>query len=162
MNRFIATFFYSGLSPKAPGTIGSMAALPFGWLIHGLTGFPGLLIATILVFFLGWWATANVTRGQQDHDPGEIVIDEVVGQWIALFPLSYGLWQSGAAPWLFPYPGWIAAFVFFRLFDIWKPWPVSWADHKNTALGVMLDDVLAGIMAAIVVALLAGIAHGIM
>lgn len=162
MNRFIATFFYSGLSPKAPGTIGSMAALPFGWLIHGLTGFPGLLIATILVFFLGWWATANVTRGQQDHDPGEIVIDEVVGQWIALFPLSYGLWQSGAAPWLFPYPGWIAAFVFFRLFDIWKPWPVSWADRKNTALGVMLDDVLAGIMAAIVVALLAGIAHGIM
>lgn len=162
MNRFIATFFYSGLSPKAPGTIGSLAALPFGWLIHGLTGFPGLLIATILVFFLGWWATANVTRGQQDHDPGEIVIDEVVGQWIALFPLSYGLWQSGAAPWLFPYPGWIAAFVFFRLFDIWKPWPVSWADRKNTALGVMLDDVLAGIMAAIVVALLAGIAHGIM
>lgn len=162
MNRLIATFFYSGLSPKAPGTIGSLAALPFGWLIHGLTGFPGLLIATILVFFLGWWATANVTRGQQDHDPGEIVIDEVVGQWIALFPLSYGLWQSGAAPWLFPYPGWIAAFVFFRLFDIWKPWPVSWADRKNTALGVMLDDVLAGIMAAIVVALLAGIAHGIM
>lgn len=162
MNRFIATFFYSGLSPKAPGTIGSLAALPCGWLIHGLAGYPGLLIATILVFFLGWWATANVTRGQQDHDPGEIVIDEVVGQWIALFPLSYGLWQSGAAPWLFPYPGWIAAFVFFRLFDIWKPWPVSWADRKNTALGVMLDDVLAGIMAAIVVALLAGIAHGIM
>lgn len=162
MNRFIATFFYSGLSPKAPGTFGSLAALPCGWVIHGLTGFPGLLIAAILVFFLGWWATANVTRGQQDHDPGEIVIDEVVGQWIALFPLSFGLWQSGAAPWLFPYPGWIAAFLFFRLFDIWKPWPVSWADRKNTALGVMLDDVLAGIMAAIVVALLAGIAHGIM
>lgn len=160
MSRFIATFFYVGRFPIAPGTAGSLAALPVGWALHGVFGFPGIAIATLLVFGIGWWATYRATLGASDHDPSEIVIDEVVGQWIALFPLSLGLWSAGASPWLFPYPGWIGAFLLFRLFDIWKPWPVSWADQKNTALGVMLDDVLAGVMAAILLALFAAIAHG--
>ena len=113
-----------------------------------------------LVFLLGWWATVAETKGKEDHDPGEIVIDEVAGQWIALWPLSLGLWMISADPAVFPYPGWFGGFVLFRLFDILKPWPVSWADRQPTALGVMLDDVLAGILAALCVTALAAIAHG--
>lgn len=160
MSKFIATFGYVGLLPKAPGTWGSLAALPFAVLIHALGGFPALFIATVLVFFLGWWATEVETRGAADHDPSEIVIDEVAGQWIALFPLSGGLWMMNSSLAFLPWPGLVFGFVFFRLFDIWKPWPVSWADKKSTPLGVMLDDVLAGIMAAVVVSILGGLAHG--
>lgn len=159
MSKLIATFFYVGLMRPAPGTWGSAAAIPVGYLIHVAGGFPALLMATIAVFFIGWWATLNETRGKEDHDPSEIVIDEVAGQWIALLPLSGGLWHAGMDPWLFPYPGWIGAFLIFRLFDIWKPGPVGWADRKSTAFGVMFDDVIAGVMAAIVVSLAAFISH---
>ena len=159
MTRIITTFFGAGLLPRAPGTCGTLAALPVGWILHGLGGFPLLLIATVFVFALGWWATKVETQGKDDHDPSSIVIDEVVGIWIALMPLSAGMWFSDQPQWLFPYPGWIAAFIFFRLFDIWKPWIVGWADRMHTPLGVMLDDVLAGILAAVVVSMTAGIAH---
>jgi len=160
MYRFLATFFYAGLAPIAPGTVGSAVAIPLAYLLHYFGGFPALGTATLLVFLIGWWTTAGATAGQPDHDPGEIVIDEVVGQWIALWPLSLGLWMRGIDPAIFPYPGWIGGFLLFRLFDIWKPWPVRWADRKESALGVMLDDVLAGLMAAICVTFLAAIAHG--
>lgn len=159
MSRLIATFFYVGLLRPAPGTWGSAAAIPVAYLIHWLSGFPGLAVATIVVFFIGWWATKEATRGMLDHDPSEIVIDEVAGQWIALWPLSAGLWWMGSDPWVFPYPGWIAAFVLFRLFDIWKPGPVGWADRRNDAFGVMFDDVIAGLIAAILVIITAAIAH---
>jgi phosphatidylglycerophosphatase A len=101
-------------------------------------------------------------RGGADKDPSEIVIDEVVGMWIALWPLSAGLWHAGADPWVFPWPGWVGAFVMFRLFDVWKPGPVGWADRRPGSMGVMLDDVIAGLMAAAVVTLGAGVAHGLM
>jgi phosphatidylglycerophosphatase A len=158
MTRLIATFFYVGLLRPASGTWGSAAAIPVAWLLHWAGGFPLLLIATGLVFALGWWATAVETR-EGDPDPSEIVIDEVAGQWVALFPLSAGLWWAGAAPHVFPWPGWIGAFLLFRLFDIWKPGPVGWADRRHGALGVMLDDVIAGAMAAVVVALGAVLFH---
>lgn len=159
MSRFIATFFYVGLLKPAPGTWGSAAAIPVAYLLHGLGGFPLLLIATVLVFAVGWWATVEATRGSEDHDPSEIVIDEVAGQWVALLPVSLGLWMAGVDPWTFPWPGWVTAFVFFRLFDIWKPGPVGWADRRNDAFGVMMDDVIAGAMAACVVAAAAALAH---
>lgn len=162
MTRLIAIFFGAGLLRPAPGTWGTAAALPVGWVIHGLFGFPGLVIATILAFALGWWATAVETQGKADHDPSEIVIDEVVGLWIALMPLSAGLSHAGADPWLFPWPGWLGAFVLFRLFDIWKPWLVGRADRRGDALGVMLDDVMAGAFAAIILALAAGVSHGML
>ena len=127
----------------------------------GLGGFPALLAATVAVCLLGWWATAEATRGSDDHDPSEIVIDEVAGIWIALWPLSAGMWHAGADPWLFPWPGWVAAFVLFRAFDILKPGPVGWADRRGDALGVMLDDVIAGVLAALGVVLFAWVAHGI-
>jgi phosphatidylglycerophosphatase A len=160
MTRFIATFGFVGLSPVAAGTCGALAALPVGYLLH-LLGGPLLLAVGIAVAYgLGYWATRIETFEQDDLDPSHIVIDEVVGQWIALMPLSAGLWLAGAPPQLFPWPGWVSAFALFRLFDIWKPWPVSWADRRKGPTGVMLDDVLAGLMAAAAVTVLAGVAHG--
>ncbi len=160
MTRLIATFGYVGLLPGPAGTWGSLAALPTGYLLH-LLGGPLLLGAEIVVAYgLGIWATRIETFEQDDLDPSHIVIDEVVGQWIALLPLSAGLWLAGAPAQLFPWPGWVFGFLLFRLFDIWKPGPVGWADRRKGPTGVMLDDVIAGVLAALVVILLAGIAHG--
>ena len=159
MSKLIATFFYVGLLRPAPGTWGSAAAIPVAYVIHGLGGFPTLLVATVAVFALGWWATVQETRGKDDHDPSEIVIDEVAGMWIALWPLSAGLWWMGADAWVFPYPGWVMGFLLFRLFDIWKPGPVGWADRRNDAFGVMVDDVIAGLMAAVLVMIAAMLGH---
>jgi phosphatidylglycerophosphatase A len=158
--RAIATFGYVGLVPVAAGTAGSLAALPVGYLLHRAGGFPLLAAATIAAYCLGTWAIHVETQEQDDLDPRRIVIDEVVGMWIALMPLSFGLWHAGAPPALFPWPGWVAGFLLFRLLDIWKPWPVSWADRRKGPTGVMLDDVLAGLMAAALVTLMAGLAHG--
>ncbi|MBK0327071.1 phosphatidylglycerophosphatase A [Rhodobacteraceae bacterium F11138] len=158
--RLIATVGGVGYLRPAPGTWGSLVALPLGWLLHVIGGFPLLLVAVIASFLKGLWATRVMTRDSQDHDPSEIVIDEVAGQMIALLPLSYSAWTMGldiTRLW----PGWIAAFVLFRLFDITKPWLVGWADRRNDALGVMLDDVIAGLFAAIGVIVLAGLAHGV-
>jgi phosphatidylglycerophosphatase A len=157
----LATLGPVGHLRPAPGTWGSLAALPLGWVLH-VSGGPALLIASIIVIFgAGVWATTRVTAGQADHDPSEVVIDEVVGQWIALLPLSLGAWHTGAAITAL-WPGWITAFVAFRVFDIWKPGPVGWADQQRNALGVMLDDVIAGLFAALVVVALAVLAHGVM
>lgn len=151
MTKLLATWFYAGLAPKAPGTFGSLAALPFAYLLHALGRWPLLAFGALVVFIIGWWATAAHTAGKDDHDPSEIVIDEVVGQWIALLPVSYAASYHPA----FPFNGYellmysVLAFGLFRLFDILKPFPVSWADQKDTPLGVMLDDVIAGIMAAL-------------
>ena len=96
------------------------------------------------------------------EDPSEIVIDEVAGQWIALLAPSFGFWMMGLDTWNFPYPGWVGAFLLFRLFDIWKPWLVGRADRRHDPVGVMLDDIWAGIFAGIGTMLLAGIAHGVL
>ena len=90
------------------------------------------------------------------------MIDEVAGQWLALCAPSFGFWMAGLDPWNFPYPGWVSAFVLFRLFDIWKPWLVGWADRKGGAVGVMLDDVIAGVFAAILTMVFAGLYHGVL
>jgi phosphatidylglycerophosphatase A len=102
-----------------------------------------------------------MTRGKEDLDPSEFVMDELAGQFLALWAISYPSWAHGidiTALW----PGWVTAFVLFRLFDILKPGPVGWADRKKGAVGVMMDDVIAGIFAAIGVALLAGLSHGVL
>lgn len=156
----IGTVFGVGYIRPAPGTWGSLVALPWAWLLHVLGGFPLLLLGIIAAFLKGWWATSMMTAGSDDHDPSEIVIDEVVGQWIALLPLSFAAWNNDI-PIHVMWPGWIAAFALFRLFDIWKPWIIGWADRRGDALGVMLDDVIAGIFAAIGVIVLAGLAHGV-
>lgn len=160
MSHLIATVFYVGHMRPAPGTWGSLAALPFAWAIHVLFGPFGLTVATIAVFLLGWEATRRETDGKDDHDPSEIVVDEVVGQWIALLPVSFGAVAAGAQFHQL-WPGILCAFILFRLFDITKPWLVGWADRRGDALGVMLDDVIAGVFAAVGVLLLAYAAHSV-
>ena len=158
MMKLIATFFGVGLLKPAPGTWGSLAALPVAYAILSFGGFWLLLNLTFFVFMSGWIATRELTKGQADHDPSYIVIDEVVGQWIALFPVGYGAMMM-SVDLLALYPGWIAAFVLFRLFDITKPWLVGKLDARNDPLGVMMDDVVAGVFAAIGVIALAALFH---
>ncbi|MCC5987702.1 MAG: phosphatidylglycerophosphatase A [Pararhodobacter sp.] len=158
-SRLIATWFGAGLLRPAPGTWGSLAALPFAWALHALGGFGLLALATVAVFVLGWWVSVIETRNSTDPDPSEIVIDEVAGMWLALWPVSLGAQWMGVDI-LALWPGWLVAFFGFRLFDIWKPGPAGWADRLHTPLGLMLDDIFAGLFAALAVVALAALAHG--
>lgn len=142
----VATWFGSGLSPVMPGTVGSMAALPFAvilmwpwgpeigrWLLFGAAS--GLFLA-------GWYYSNVYMRATSQHDPKEVVVDEVVGQWLVLCAVP-------ATP-----INWLLAFILFRIADIVKPFPVSYIDrHLKGGLGVMLDDIAASLY-AIIVALL--------
>ena len=139
MNRFakiIATFFGAGLSPKAPGTVGSVAALPFAWILFEWGGAPALMLATMLIFLIGVWSGGIYANEIGQTDPSAVVIDEVAGQWLTLLvvPTDLILYALG--------------FVLFRFFDILKPWPVSWADRNiKGGFGIMFDDILAGVYA---------------
>lgn len=158
MTRLVATFLFVGLLRPAPGTWGALAALPCAWALHVLGGPTLLIAASFAAFGIGLWASEREARRTGAADAGEIVIDEVVGQWIALWPVSLGAARVGAditALW----PGWVAAFVLFRLFDILKPGPVGRADRRKDHWGVMLDDVVAGVMAAVCVVALGVLAH---
>lgn len=138
-----ATWFGSGYAPKAPGTCGSLAALPFAWGLAFYGGPAWLFGAAVVVTVLGIRAADAYMARSGTHDPGPVVIDEVAGQWLAFVPAA----ALGAVS----LPGLAFAFVLFRLFDILKPWPISWADNNvDGGLGVMLDDVLAGIAAGLV------------
>ena len=147
---WIATGFGSGLSPIAPGTAGSLLAL-LPWLALRELPWPLYAVVLVLAFALGVWACNWIVEALRSADPGVAVWDEFVGQWMALTPLL-GMPQ----PWSLRHCLWIfAGFILFRLFDIWKPWPVSWADRRvGGGLGVMLDDVIAGAYAAIALLLL--------
>ncbi|MAN99449.1 phosphatidylglycerophosphatase A [uncultured Roseovarius sp.] len=161
LTYLICTFFYVGRLRPAPGTWGSLAALPVAWALH-LAGGPALLFAGILLSFtLGWWATHLETKGKDNHDPSEIVIDEVAGQWLAFLPVSIGASHAGADL-LNLWPGFVFSFAAFRFFDITKLGPIGWADRRNDALGVMLDDIVAGFAAALCVLLAAGLYHGVL
>lgn len=157
--RMIGTVLGAGYIRPAPGTWGSLVALPWAWVLHVIGGFPLLVLGIVAAFLKGWWATAQMTSGSDDHDPSEIVVDELVGQWIALLPLSYAAWSMDISI-LAMWPGWIAAFLLFRFFDITKLGPVGWADRRADPLGVMLDDVIAGVFAALGVVALAALYHG--
>jgi len=161
MSWAIATILGVGHLRPAPGTWGSLAAFPLAWGLHILGGWQLLLLATCGLFAIGLWATRVQTEGTDNHDPSEIVVDEVVGQWISLLPVSIGASMMSTSV-LALWPGLVAAFIAFRLFDIWKPGPVGWADKRDDALGVMLDDVIAGLLAAITVVALAALAHGVL
>jgi phosphatidylglycerophosphatase A len=149
MERLLCIWFGAGLLRPAPGTWGSAVAVALGLLIHRIGHFPLLAIATGIVTATGFWAVGRHTKGMADPDRSEIVIDEVAGQWIALLFPSFGFWMMGLPADNFPYPGWVAAFFFFRLFDIWKPGLIGRADRRNDAAGVMIDDLWAGLFAGI-------------
>jgi len=130
---YIATWFGAGLSPIMSGTAGSLAALPFAYVIQLTLGNAGLWFCAFVMFGVGWWASHQYLKHMGGDDPREIVVDEVAGLWLtlSLFPLT---WQ-----------GYLIGFILFRALDIIKPWPVSWADQKvEGGAGVMLDDLLAG------------------
>lgn len=158
MSRIIATFLFVGYMRPFSGTWGSAAALPVFWALHVLGGPALVVFATIALFAAGLIATSEHIRHSANKDPSEVVIDEVVGQWITLWPVSIGAWAAGADV-LALYPGWIAGFFLFRFFDIVKMGPVRRADRRGDALGVMLDDVWAGLFAAICVLALAAFSH---
>lgn len=122
----------------APGTFGSLPALPAAFLAP----LPLLALGIALAVF-GYAAIRALVRSGAEADPGWVVVDETVGMLIALAAL-------GGAPTL---PGLLLAFMLFRLFDILKPWPVSWAERWPGAAGIMLDDVVAGMLACALVAL---------
>ena len=135
--RAVASFAGVGFAPIAPGTVGSLAALVLGvWAMHG----PAWLLPVLAIAATAAGMVAiPLAVTDRQADPGWVVIDEVAGQWIALLAL-------GAITPL----GVLAAFALFRLFDIWKPGPVGWADRQDGAIGIMMDDVIAGAMAAAV------------
>ncbi len=128
----VSTWFGFGLIPGAPGTWGSLAALPLAWLVLVNYGPFGLAAVGLLLFMAGLASSAVYARRSSDRDPQSIVIDEVAGQCLVLT----------AAP---PEWGYVAAgFVLFRLADIVKPWPANWADRSlSGAPGIMLDDLFA-------------------
>lgn len=141
-HNLLATWFGSGLINPAPGTWGSLAALPFGVALFHFCGLAGLAIGIIAVTLIGYWAADQFEKETGIHDGKMVVIDEVAGQWIALLPAFYFFGPSLIMIAL--------SFAFFRFFDILKPWPVSYFDQKiENAIGVMGDDVVAGIYAAL-------------
>ena len=138
MRHLLLTFFYSGLSPKAPGTIGSLLALVLGVGIVKFLGLETLFLSTILVTIVGIKYVNIYEQQGGPHDDKSIVIDEVAGMWLTLVLSSTTWLQIGLS------------FLFFRLFDIWKPSIIGRIDQNvKGVLGVMGDDLLAGIFAGI-------------
>jgi phosphatidylglycerophosphatase A len=135
----LASLWGIGRIRPAPGTWGSLAALAPGAGLLALGGPLLVLAAALALGWLGWRAVRALPEETQRGDAGWVVIDEAAGQWVALAGLGAVSWQ-----------GLVAAFLLFRLFDIAKPWPVSWADRRHDAAGIMLDDLLAGALAALV------------
>lgn len=138
---WLATWFGCGLMRPGPGTWGTLGALPLGILLLIGGGPPFLILGTFLLLPLGYWAAGRVEKAVGKSDASLIVIDEAAGVLLALIP-------AGTSALLI-----VLSFLFFRLFDIWKPWPICWLDRKiKGPAGVMADDLLAGIFAALCVA----------
>jgi len=139
--RVIATWFFCGYAPVGPGTVGSAAAIVIAWPLHRYGGFPAVAFA-----FLGFllavpavWAADVTARETRSKDPQFVVVDEVVGQWIAVAGAVQLNWKS-----------WVGAFLLFRLFDIWKPPPVRQLERLPGGTGIVADDAMAGVYAALV------------
>ncbi|CUH53551.1 phosphatidylglycerophosphatase A [Shimia sp. R11_0] len=156
MSNLIATFFGVGRLPFAPGTWGSLAALIIGWAAERYVGVWLLIVLTGLAILAGFWSCNRELSDKPGEDPSEIVIDEVAGMWIALlFPAIAFAMRDMSMVW----PGPVAAFLFFRLFDIRKPWLVGRADRRHDPIGVMLDDIWAGIFAGFATMAAAALYH---
>jgi phosphatidylglycerophosphatase A len=142
VHGMICTLGGLGFREPAPGTWGSAAALLAGAIIVALFGSIGLILIAFAVFALGVWAADHYEAETGRHDNSEIIVDEVAGQWIALIPVAYfgGSWLA-----------YLGAFALFRGFDIFKPGPIGTLDQKlNGGFGTMVDDLAAGICAAVV------------
>ncbi len=151
----LAVVYPLGMLPKAPGTWGSLAGVPVAYgIVLAARSFEngffelGVVAMLLILTVLTWWSIDQTEKQWHTHDDGRIVIDEVLGQAIASV--------------FFPFDSIhiIAAFVLFRIFDIFKPGPIGWADRKLPgAFGTLFDDVIAGIFAALVLAGISALAR---
>jgi phosphatidylglycerophosphatase A len=137
----ISTWFGCGYSPKAPGTVGSAAAIAIAILIEHYAGWkpPAFAALAAIVSAPAIWAAGVAARQAGVEDPQFVVVDEVVGQWLALAGARTLNWKS-----------FLAAFVLFRLFDIWKPFPIRQLESLPGGWGIVADDLMAGVYAALV------------
>lgn len=153
IQKLFLTFGGAGLSPKAPGTVGSLASLPVGLLVLHYLGMETLFMLTLAITVIGIFEVNKYEKATGVHDQQHIVIDEAAGMWLSLM-LAYSM----AITMTYPYAELLAivfSFAAFRLFDIWKPSTIGWIDRElKGGLGVMLDDVLAGIAGGFLSALL--------
>lgn len=153
LQKLFLTFGGSGLSPKAPGTVGTLASLPVGLAILYYFGINTLFMVTLAITVVGIFEINKYEKNTGLHDQQHIVIDEAAGMWLSLM-IAY----STAITMLYPYAELLAivfSFAAFRLFDIWKPSTIGWIDREvKGGLGVMMDDVLAGIAGGLLSALL--------
>ena len=133
--HFLAFGLGSGASPWAPGTVGTLAAIPLYFMLATLPLWAYVLVV-VLAFILGCWLCEKTSEDLGVHDHSGIVWDEFVGYWLTMLALPVSL-------------GWaLAGFVLFRFFDIIKPWPIRWADRRvDGGFGIMIDDVLAAVYA---------------
>jgi len=135
--HFLALGFGSGLAPKAPGTFGTLAALPLYFLMMNLS-LPVFIAITLFITVVGFWICDRAANDMQVHDHGAIVWDEVAGMLITMIAAPVGVLPL------------VIGFALFRFFDILKPWPIKLLDrHVKGGFGIMIDDVLAGIFSAI-------------
>lgn len=136
--RLAATFFGAGYFPLAPGTFASLiVVLLYKYLLVGLS-IPAYLGLVLLLYILGIWASSRLAADMKSEDPQNIVIDEVVGQLLALFMLEPSWWLM------------LASFFLFRFFDIFKPLFIKKAETFRSGWGIMLDDIMAGMYASII------------
>jgi phosphatidylglycerophosphatase A len=136
--HFLAFGFGSGAAPKAPGTFGTLAAIPFFLLLAQLPLWLYVLVV-LVAFAFGCYLCDRVSRDMGVHDHGGIVWDEFVGLWITMIAVPVGLWTV------------VLGFILFRVFDIIKPWPIGWLDHRvGGGVGIMIDDVIAGVFAGVI------------
>jgi phosphatidylglycerophosphatase A len=139
--QLLATWFGCGYMPKAPGTAGSLAAVALAWLLHHFTGLQWATFAYLaaLLFPGAVWAAEATAKSTGLKDPQIVVVDEVVGQWLTLAGAVTLNWKS-----------WLAGFVLFRVFDMWKPYPVRQLERLPGGLGIVADDAMAGVYGALV------------
>lgn len=137
LSTVTATWFGVGKVRWAPGTIGSLTSLPLAWWLSNSFGPQELLYFSVVLFIIGIWAAEIYANKIGQADPGPVVIDEVVGQLLTFCLVTVDLWTLAAG------------FCLFRLFDIAKPWPISWVDKRvKGGFGIMLDDIIAAVFAA--------------
>jgi len=145
VNRFavtLATWFGCGYFPWGPGTAGSLAAVLIAAALHSWFGVgrSGLAVLVLVFVLPGIWASTRTARILNTEDPGLVVVDEVLGQWLTLLGASTLNWKT-----------FLAGFLLFRLFDIWKPWPIRRLENLPEGTGIVVDDLGAGAYGAIVI-----------
>lgn len=137
----IATWFGCGYFPWGPGTAGSVVAAGIAAILHFYCGAGRgtLLLLTLLLLVPGIWAATQTARLLRRSDPGLVVVDEVLGQWLTLAGARVLNWKTL-----------LAGFLLFRLFDIWKPWPVRKFEQLPEGIGIIADDLAAGVYGALI------------